>query len=350
MEKQLTLEEFCTAAAACKVVEVGVSFGSRGDQDVFNIGGFAALAHNLVQLSLSNEGYEDDIMEALRLTGFSSLTSLSHLTRLWLEGVDLTEQEPWTVLSALGSLKELFLLGEVSGDPSSLTALTGLSSLSLHSHDLLEGVLPSTLSSLQPLSALQQLEELELVGYSCSATSLEGLGGLSRLTKLLLDADQLKSLEGVNTGLEVLFLQSAPTLASLAGIEPCTGLKILEVSESGVSCLQPLAGMSNLFCLTVGGPFTSLEGLEGDLCQSLQRLTLVGCTGLSQLHGIQGLHMRSGSIQGLRMLPGYQWAQEWEVTLGLQGLHKLSGIEELRYFACSDDVDDGLFDDPEELG
>ena len=176
-----------------------------------------------------------------------------------------------------------------SGDPSPLSALTGLSSLDLHSYGEEQGVLFSfTFSSLQSLSTLQQLEELVINGEACSATSLHGLAELSRLETLRLGAPILKSLEGLRAGLTSLTLISAE-LVSLAGIEHLQGLQQLTVRFSGVTSLCPLAALGRLEALWIGGTFTSLAGLEGNLCTCVHRLTLESCQQLRQLSGIEGL-------------------------------------------------------------
>jgi Leucine-rich repeat (LRR) protein len=162
-----------------------------------------------------------------------------------------------------------------SGDPSPLSALTGLTSLylkSLEQNAAGDGA-PFSFSSLQPLSTLQQLRELHLEGHACAATSLQGLSGLSSLKQLVLKSgayrDKLKSLEGISPGLIDLSIAWESDLSSLVGIESCTSLKKLSLIECGVSSLQPLRGLSSIehFKLVSECSLTSLEGLTSTSLQ-----------------------------------------------------------------------------------
>ena len=224
------------------------------------------------------------------LQGVSSLSSLSQLTSLSVGNYEFGAEEPWTHLAGLTNLKQLSLEVAASGDPSPLSALTKLTSLWVRSH-VLHGslIIPCTFSSLQPLSTLQQLKELVLYGESCSEiSSLHGLAGLSKLETLRLQAPMLTSLKGLSTGLTSL-VTYAPGLDSLAGIEQLQGLEELTVHDSGVTSLQPLAALGSLASLCISGTFTSLAGLEGNLCRCLHRLRLESCGQLRQLSGIEGL-------------------------------------------------------------
>ena len=294
----LKLQEFCEAAAPCRSLDLAVGGSS---EEPLNMAALHPVARSLVRLNL--ERTTSSIQREFE--SVSSLSLLSHLTSLSLDGFDFRAEEPWIHLVGLTDLKQLSLGVAASGDPSSLSALTGLSSLALssceqevqgglvhggfHLGGLVHGG-PCTFSSLQPLSTLQQLVELELVYNACNAlTSLHGLAELSRLQSLILTAPMLKSLQGVSTGLTCLTIHSARQLVSLAGIEHLQGLRDLSLTHSGVSSLHPLAALGNLASLSIGGTFASLAGLEGNLCTSLHRLTLQFCKQLRDLSGIEGL-------------------------------------------------------------
>ena len=282
----LKLQDFCEAAAPCRSLDLTAEAPSG---EPVNMGDLSPVAGSLVRLNLECDAIFNRFF---KLESVSSLSILSQLTSLSLEDVDFGADEPWTHVVGLTNLKQLSLWGAASGDPSPLSALTGLSSLDVLIHIAGEDGLvapASTFSSLQPLSTLQQLQELKLYGKICSATSLHGLAELSRLETLRLDAPMLKSLEGISTGLTSLNLDRAPELVSLAGIEHLQGLQKLTLRESGLTSLHPLAALVSLEGLRIGGTFTSLAGLEGNLCTCVHRLTLESCQQLRQLSGIEGL-------------------------------------------------------------
>ena len=277
------LQDFCEAAAPCRSLDLTV-VNSPGEP--VNFSALSPVAGSLVRLSLAGM----TILPRNELESVSSLSSLSHLTSLCMSSYDLGAKEPWIHLLGLTNLKQLSLWMAASGDPSPLSALTGLSSLRLHSYELQGGLPPPcTFSSLQPLSTLQQLSVLALYAEACTATPLHGLAGLSRLESVRLSAPRLRSFEGLSTGLTSLVIANAPQLETLAGIERLQGLQILSVCSSGVSSLHPLAALYRLKDLRIGGTFASLAGLEGTLRTCLQSLTLDSCKQLRQLSGIEGL-------------------------------------------------------------
>jgi hypothetical protein len=134
-----------------------------------------------------------------------------------------------------------------------------------------------TLSSLQPLSTLQQLELLHLWDHACTATSLQGLAGLSNLKVLRLEFDaddgRLRTWEGISPGVIYVSISVVDSgYVSLVGIQGCTSIK--ELSLNRLCCLpsflQPLGGSSGLKLLQLDGcSMTSLEGLNSMSLESL---------------------------------------------------------------------------------
>ena len=325
--KGLTLQEFCKAAAPCRRLDL------TGDLDTWvgeplNMVDLEPLAGSLVHLNLESVGIDG----LRRIESLSCLLVCSQLTSLSLKIYDLGAEEPWTQLTGLTTLKQLYLWVAASGDPSPLSALTGLSSLELiSSRDPLPSALeqggmltPYTFSSLQPLSTLQQLEVLKLHGGQIwSAACLHGLAGLSRLETLRLEAPKLKSLSGICRRLTCLVIDGAYWLDSLAGIEHLQGLQDLSIVSSDVSSLHPLAGLGKLRNLCIGGRFASIAGLEGNLCTGLRTLRLGCCLKLRQLSGIEGLT----ALQELDI-------SSCDVT-SLQPIGQLvGGLKKLRVFGC----------------
>jgi Leucine-rich repeat (LRR) protein len=317
-EDRIKLKEFSEAAAPCRSIDLTVLHSL--DQ-VVDLSDLDAVAGSLDCLSC--EPSEDWANGVLR--GISALTSMSQLSALRFASEDLGREEPWGLLAKLRGLQRLSLSVHASGDPSPLSALVGLTSLYLQS--LLRGVnspAPFRFSSLQPLSTLQQLEVLHMTGCTCAATSLQGLAGLSSLTRLVLESSTyygLASLEGIPPGVEEFALTDALSLVSLAGIEGCTGLKKLSLDGCGVSSLQPLRGLSNIKDVEVFGCcFTSLEGLNS---VSLQSLRLSDCTRLTHLSGVEHL-------PALMSLGVYRCG-----VTSLQPLSQLGeGLQELSVIEC----------------
>jgi Leucine-rich repeat (LRR) protein len=236
-------------------------------------------------------------------------------------------EEPWEVLAKLTSLQQLSLRLNASGDPSSLSALTGLSCLSLQSFALgADGPAPFSFSSLQPLSTLQQLEVLHLGYYASAATSLQGLAGLSNLKRLELDNthahSSLISLEGISPGVTGLFLTNAPKCVALAGIESCSRMEKLTLDRCGVSSLRSLRGFSSLKEVLVSCcPLASLDGLNS---RSLQSLSLLSCGSLLHLSGI-------GHLSDLKRL-----TIDYCGMTSLQPLSQLGeGLQQLVVWQCN---------------
>ena len=313
----LVLQDFCTAVAACRSLDL-TAWQYSGEP--LNMGTLDPVAGSLVRLDLASAGFLFRELE-----GLSTVSSFSKLSSLSLRKLRLGAQEPWLWIAQLTNLKQLSLQVAASGDPSPLSALTGLSSLDFRSCNVGQDALliPCTFSSLQPLSALQELKELVLEGRACSAISLCGLAELSRLETLRLEAPKLKCLEGLSTGLTALTLD-APRLESLASIEHLQGLQELNVRNCDVTCLHPLAALGSLGALCIGGAFTSLAGLEGNLCTCLHSLRLIYCLELKQLSGIEGLT----ALQQLMILGCG--------VISLQPLGNLvGGLRDLRVYECS---------------
>ena len=277
-----SLQGFITAAVPCK----SLSLELLDDDDVpLNISCIADVAHSLVSLDFDFD----------QLAGITALTCLTRLSELRLNG-DLTLEEPWVPLAGLTGLSKLSLTITGHGDPSPLSALTRLRSMSVVRQpipDVHENP-PFAFSSLQSLSMMLQLEHLNL-SDCCTATSLEGLRGLSSLRDLSIrGSDELCSLEGLGVPLTSLKLGTLRDLKSMAGIEAAVGLQQLSIRGCSITSLQSLAALKSLASLLVSedgvdvGHLVSLEGIEG-LSSCLEKLTLVKCSRLSSLVGLEKL-------------------------------------------------------------
>jgi hypothetical protein len=283
VSEELKLRDFSKAAACCKSIDLTVSHSSTQLIYLADLDPVAGSLWSLDCRPSVGSGW------CGRVGGGSAFNSMSQLTALNLTLEHLGNEEPWAVLGKLTSLQQLELNVGASGDPSPLSALTGLTCLILNSLGRVETRF--SFDSLQPLSTLQQLERLHLVSHACAATSLQGLAGLSSLKRLEVrlppNGGQLRSLEGISHGLVDVSVSFAPELVSLAGIQSCTRIEKLYVFDCGVSSLQHLGCLSSLKQLVVSEcDLTSLEGLPS---RSLQDLSLSGCSSITQLSGAEHL-------------------------------------------------------------
>jgi hypothetical protein len=318
---RLLLRKFAQAAAVCRSIDIAVQHFSDEAVDLSDLDFVAGSLHRL-----TCEPIHDLAHHSLR--GTSALTSMSQLTTLHLDRQSYGSDEPWVLLGKVTSLRELRLDVSATGDPSPLSSLTRLSSLSLGSQRSgeMNNQVPFTFSSLQPLSTLQQLEELHLWTYACAVTSLQGLAGLSNLKVLGLENapyNRRVSLDGISPGVVDLTIAEARDLVSLAGIEVCTRLEKLSLYDCGVSSLHCLVGLSSLKELLILGCYlNSLESLKG---MSIQTLSLEFCSSLTELSGVEYLT----ALKSLHL-------NECGMT-SLQALSQLGeGLQKLDVYYCSD--------------
>jgi hypothetical protein len=172
------------------------------------------------------------------------------------------------------------------------------------------------------------LEVLYLEGPACTATSLQGLAGLNSLIRVIIapyddgDGCELRSLEGISSGVKELCISNAPGLVSLVGIESCTSMQTLSLKDCGIHSFQPLRGLSSLKYVAVShaGNLSCLEGLNS---MALHSLRLQDCSSLVQLSGIEHL----SALKSLEVL-------DCGVT-SLQPLSQLGkGLQRLTVLSC----------------
>ena len=289
--EELTLNSLSEALAPCKALDLNLTHGSLDDIDISSL-----VAVNSCLVKLKMDGYFVDNAGFANMRGVTTIACLTKLTWLTLMSYSCTSEELWPSLAALSSLKDLQLSVIAYGDPSPLSALTGLTSLYIDSTDRVVNELNSSFSSLQPLSTMQQLVTLYLISAACSATSLHGLAGLSSLRSVdIHHAVDLLSVEGLPGGVEDLSLSGLRAVENMAGLENLSSLRDLRTDWCGDASLQRLSGLSNLSRLKISGApgegsvsLSCLEGIEG-LGNCLKSLELSFCTSLCSLSGIEGL-------------------------------------------------------------
>jgi hypothetical protein len=312
----LKLMDFAEAAGQCRSIDLRVKHSPNHLLDLADLDTVAGALDCLTCQSI--------FPRHVSLRGVSALNSMSQLTALHFAHEDLGSEEPWGLLARLTSLRLLILKVRASGDPSPLSALTGLTTLKLQSLEPgANGPVPFSFSSLQPLSTLQQLKELHLGDFACAATALQGLAGLSKLQRfdIVCGGCKMSTLQGISPGVIDVSICFAPDLVGLAGIEGCSGMEKLLLDNCGVSSLQPLRGLSRMEHLRASWCcLTSLEGLYG---MSLQSLSLFNCSSLMDLSGVEHL----STLNSLEV--------EMCGVTSLQPLSQLgTGLRTLKVIAC----------------
>ena len=271
------------------------------------------------------------------------LAGLTNLTSLVLRLHDYTTDHVWDPLAALTGLSQLECHVVDDEAPSSLSALTGLTSLHLAWLEPKCGNADPyhfSFTSLQPLSALQQLEVLKLEENTCRATSLRGLAGLSSLQKMTVYCEELESLQGLSTSLTSLCIHGAWTLESLAGSEGGALLQELELLCPRVTSRQALATLSKLRVVSI---HASVFGSRGSSSSNSLEVFQASSSCLQSLSFYDDCSL--GSLQGVRELTVLD-----ELTLsncrGLTSLKPLgslgSGVKKLHVDNCVGVVEEVL--------
>ena len=238
------------------------------------------------------------------LPNIGALTALMGLTSLYIECTsDVEAQDPWVALASLTNLKDLTISGIASGNPSQLSALSGLTQLGLAGGNGL-------LSSLVPFQALQELEKLLLLDHICTATSLQGLAGLSRLREVTIQCLELVSLQGLGQGVTSLEISDARNLRTLAGIGSAGSLQDFHLFSCPATSLAALASLTALRNVklvmgnTDGAGLSSLEGLKGSssCLQYLEVCRLLSLRGIEHLSALQELYVAECGLSSLQPL------------------------------------------------
>jgi hypothetical protein len=120
-----TLREFGEAAAPCRSIDLTVLHFSEN----VDLAALGPVASSLQRLTC-----QPSDSECGSVSGTSAFSSMSQLTALHLYNEDFKSEEPWSLLAKLTSLQKLNLVVRATGDPSPLSALTGLSHLWLKNH------------------------------------------------------------------------------------------------------------------------------------------------------------------------------------------------------------------------
>ena len=210
-----------------------LSLGNNGITDISPLSGLT----NLRTLGLSSNGITDvsafvEVLSGLtnltnlhlsrnHITDISSLSGLTHLTELRLEYNGITDISS---LSRLTGLTELHLSGNNITDISPLSGLTNLTRLEL----------PSGITDVPVIvRILSRLPYLTSLGLSNS-----NIEDVSALIPVLSDLTGLRDLNLGNTG-----------MTDLSPLTELTNLTGLYLSGNNISDISPLAGLTNLTSL-----------------------------------------------------------------------------------------------------
>lgn len=193
--------------------------------------------------------------------GITDLTGAEHLvnaTELVLSTNAISNVAP---LSGLTKLTRLYLPGNAITDPSPLKGLTGLDELLLSYNPI------SSISALAPLVNLTNLEVTQKFGHAgADLTSLDGVQGMTKLTRLVANNSSLTSLTPVAglTSLKKLYV-SNNQLTDLTPVQGLTELTGFGAFSNQISDVNPLAGLTKLTDVDLEynqiGDLSALSGL-----------------------------------------------------------------------------------------
>lgn len=186
----------------------------------------------LEQLTIPSGSYEN----------FSSISALSSLRTLNIEGVTLTSDNMKTI-GTLPKLQSLALPHCNLSSISDLSAATGLTNLDLSNN------------TLRDLSALSGMQELKSLNVSHNAiTKLTDICNLPKLEELDVSYNALTSTADLAdcTALKVLHLDNN-ALTQLEGLDKLVGLNILSAGNNKLSDIHHLSTCAELIELNVAG-------------------------------------------------------------------------------------------------
>jgi Leucine-rich repeat (LRR) protein len=186
---------------------------------------------------------------------FSSLQPLSTLQLLEELHLDTHACDATSLqgLARLGNLRQLRLFLPDSGG-----RLRSLEGISPKVTDLALDCAPDLVS----LAGIEGCTSLQTLGLrKCGVSSLQPLRGLSNMTEVCVFDCSLSSLAGLNSmSLQSLGLEGCTALTHLSGVGHLSALTSLEVTDCGVTSLQPLS----------------------QLGEGLQRLNVVKCNNVQE--------------------------------------------------------------------
>jgi hypothetical protein len=234
--------------------------------------------------------------------------------------------EDLTPLAALASVGGVLVLGDPFTEPAPLgfSSLAGLESLQTVSALLLRGVRTPSLQSLQALTQL-----LPSTGYAPSSRYV-----------FIEQAPELADLRGLENlkGLNGFVARSNPKLVSIAGLDVPPALETFEVWDSPVNDIGALGPLLTLTATLwfVNTGLTNVHGLEGirdvDQLQFSRNAALEVLTGLSALTSVRYVEIRDNPLLSrVDALSGIESAYQIDVIdnplLGELDLARLSRIE-----------------------
>ncbi len=235
------------------------------------------------EVTLADTALEGFVRQQLQIPAGTALytNDLWKITSLLLPKETKTSAD----LSYLTSLKTLTVEGSTINDWSSLSALTGLTELTMRNCIL-------STQDLLAISSLPKLETLTLT--NCNLSSIENLASAKHLKYLNLSNNAIRDLKPLSfiSGLQTLDLNHN-ALENLTSLSSLDKLEILNVSNNSLASALPLTSCSQLVQLNIShNSITSLSGLEG--LKNLKKLnasfntlsdvsTIGACTSLTEL-------------------------------------------------------------------
>jgi hypothetical protein len=191
-------------------------------------------------------------------------------------------------LAGIQNLTSLLWLNLFSNSISDISALSGLTSLTLHL-DLHS----NSISDISALSGLTNLTTLHLYGNSIS--DISALSGLTSLTTLFLGLNSISDISALSglTSLTTLYLHSN-SISDIAALSGLTSLTRLELHNNSISDISALSGLTSLTWLRLTrNSISDIAALSG-----LTSLTWLGLSDNPGLSNIQPLLDNTGLEAG----------------------------------------------------
>jgi len=217
--------------------------------------------------SLLYVSFSIDPFDSSKMNSLENVELLTNIKRLRIYGKNMARVD-FSPLSALGTLEELFIEGDISHPPDLITleklrwikfeesALESLEGLGAPNVKKMELQMKS-FDSLAPLSNLTELETLEIWALGSDFAAIGGITNVPNLKHLRLGYRGIIDLAGIErlTGLENLDLGSNATPVNTQDISRLHNLEFLSMSiiEDENPSIEYLKGLRNLRYINIYG-------------------------------------------------------------------------------------------------
>ena len=302
-------------------------------------------AASMEQISKLADVEQIDFSDCTKVSDFDCLSGMSSLTSIVLEGSSESDSElGLTGIEKIATLESLDISEFSSFDLMELRNAVQLKSLGVNSSHIitnLNGLAGLTnltrlyltggqISDLRPLSTLTNLKVLNL-GWN-NITDLTGLENLTNLTDLILDGNQISDLQPLTNLRHLTDLHiNGNRITSLTGLEGLTNLTRLSLDGNQISDLQPISNLTNLEKLSFEenqiSDLQSIFKLSNLTYLSLESNQIATLSGLESLTNLTDLYLSGNQISDLQ--PISNLTNLGALRINYNNITTLSGLENL---------------------